>query len=61
MTWLLLFSSFAGAVLVLIADLLGRVLFAPSEVPAGIIMAAIGAPFFFSLLLKKGGNAHAKL
>ncbi len=58
---LLLFSSFAGAILVLIADLLGRVLFAPSEVPAGIIMAAIGAPFFFSLLLKKGGNAHAKL
>ena len=40
---------------------MGRVLFAPSEVPAGIIMAAIGAPFFFSLLLKKGGDAHAKL
>lgn len=58
---LLLFSSLAGAILVLMADLLGRVLFAPAEVPAGIVMAAIGAPFFFSLLLKKGGDAHAKL
>lgn len=58
---LLLFSSLAGAVLVLVADLLGRVLFAPAEVPVGIVMAAIGAPFFFALLLKKGGDAHAKL
>ena len=58
---LLLFSSLAGAALVLVADLLGRVLFAPAEVPVGIVMAAIGAPFFFALLLKEGGDAHAKL
>lgn len=42
-----------GATLVILADLLGRVLFAPSEVPAGIITAFIGAPFFFALLLQR--------
>lgn len=46
-------SALLGAVLVTLADLLGRVLFAPSEVPAGIITAVIGAPFFFSLLLQR--------
>lgn len=46
-------SALLGAVLVTLADLLGRVLFAPSEVPAGIITALIGAPFFFVLLLQR--------
>ena len=40
-----------GGILVILADLAGRVLFAPSEVPAGIITALLGAPFFFILLL----------
>jgi iron complex transport system permease protein len=42
-----------GAALVILADLLGRVLFAPSEVPAGIVTAMLGAPFFFGLLLQR--------
>ena len=42
-----------GGTLVVLADLLGRVLFAPSEIPAGIITALIGAPFFFALLLQR--------
>ena len=42
-----------GGTLVVLADLLGRVLFAPSEIPAGIITALIGAPFFFVLLLQR--------
>ncbi|MBQ9148314.1 MAG: iron ABC transporter permease [Oscillospiraceae bacterium] len=46
-------SALLGAILVILADLLGRVLFAPSEVPAGIITALIGAPFFFILLLQR--------
>ena len=46
-------SVLLGAMLVLLADLLGRVLFAPSEIPAGIITALIGAPFFFVLLLRR--------
>ena len=46
-------SAMLGGSLVVLADLLGRVLFAPSEVPAGIITAFIGAPFFFVLLLQR--------
>ena len=46
-------SVLLGAAMVVLADLLGRVLFAPSEVPAGIITALIGAPFFFVLLLQR--------
>lgn len=46
-------SGLLGATLVILADMLGRVLFAPSEVPAGIITALIGAPFFFMLLLQR--------
>lgn len=42
-----------GGCMVTLADLLGRVLFAPSEVPAGIITALIGAPFFFVLLMQR--------
>ncbi len=42
-----------GGSLTVASDLAGRVLFAPSELPAGIIMALLGAPFFLVLLLKK--------
>lgn len=51
-------SALAGGTLVLLADLLGRTLFAPSELPVGIVMALIGAPFFLWLLLRKG-ERHA--
>jgi iron complex transport system permease protein len=39
-----------GALIVVAADLVGRTLFAPVELPAGLITAAIGAPFFIGLL-----------
>ena len=50
---LLLTSSFVGATLVIIADLFGRVLLAPTEIPVGVLMAVIGAPFFLFLLVKR--------
>jgi len=46
-------SALLGSIMVVLSDLLGRILFAPSEVPAGIITALIGAPFFFVLLLQR--------
>lgn len=49
-------SALLGASFVLLCDLIGRVLFAPYELPAGIIMAFIGGPFFLYLLLKKKGG-----
>lgn len=49
----LCYAAPLGGLLVLLADLLGRVLFAPSELPVGIILAFLGAPFFFYLLLRR--------
>lgn len=40
-----------GAISIVIADLIGRTLFLPKEVPAGVFIAAFGAPFFIYLLL----------
>lgn len=47
------FAGIFGAVLVMLSDLIGRTLFSPTELPAGIIMSFIGAPFFLWLLLKR--------
>nr|WP_269329160.1 iron ABC transporter permease [Kineosporia babensis] len=41
-----------GALLVVIADALGRTLIAPSQIPAGLMMALIGAPYFVWLLYR---------
>ncbi|MBE9166020.1 iron ABC transporter permease [Pleurocapsales cyanobacterium LEGE 06147] len=45
-------AAMMGGMLVVGADLLGRVMFAPLELPCGIITAAIGAPYFVYLLIK---------
>lgn len=45
-------SAVAGAAFVVVCDLLARVLFAPYEVPVGILMAFLGGPFFIYLILK---------
>ncbi|MBO5030986.1 MAG: iron ABC transporter permease [Lachnospiraceae bacterium] len=54
--YLLPCSALLGACFVLICDVLGRVLFSPFELPAGILMSFIGGPFFLYLLLKKKGG-----
>ena len=41
----------------LVADLLGRILFVPSELSVGIVMAFVGAPFFLWLLVKRRSYA----
>ncbi|WP_391510130.1 FecCD family ABC transporter permease [Negativicoccus succinicivorans] len=43
-------SVLGGAAVMVLSDTLGRVAFAPIEVPVGIIMAFLGAPFFLYLL-----------
>ena len=43
-------SALAGAVFLVIADLLARIILIPAEIPVGIITAIIGAPFFIYLL-----------
>jgi len=47
-------SFLVGAVMLVGADLIVRVLFAPLEVPAGTVTAVIGTPYFLFLLMRKG-------
>jgi len=44
-------SALLGALLVLLADWLSRILLAPTELPVGILMALTGGPFFIWLLM----------
>jgi iron complex transport system permease protein len=45
-------AALLGAVFLLIADMVSRVVVAPAELPVGIITATIGGPFFLWILLK---------
>jgi iron complex transport system permease protein len=45
-------SALAGSLLVITADTIGRWILQPSEVPTGIVVAVIGAPYFLYLLAK---------
>ena len=48
-----------GASFVCICDTVARTVFAPYEIPVGIIMAFLGAPFFVFILIRgKGGHAR---
>ena len=47
-------SALLGAALVLVADIAARMVVRPAELPIGIVMAAIGAPVFLHLVLKRG-------
>ncbi len=48
-----------GATLTVLSDTAGRTLFAPTEVPVGVITALLGAPFFILILLK-GRHGYAE-
>ena len=49
----ILTSMLLGGTILIGADLLIRVAFAPLEVPAGTVTALIGAPYFVYLLMRK--------
>jgi len=51
--FLLPFSIVGGAALVVIADTAARSLFDPIELPVGILLAALGGPFFIVLLRRR--------
>lgn len=51
--YLLIASALAGAVLLVAADTFARVIIAPTEIPVGMVTAAVGAPFFIVLLRQK--------
>jgi iron complex transport system permease protein len=48
--WLLPYAALFGSILLLLADLCARLLFQPQEIPVGLVMPLIGAPFFIHLV-----------
>ncbi|WP_433134353.1 iron ABC transporter permease [Micromonospora sp. CA-240977] len=51
-------AALLGAALVSIADTLGRTVIAPAQVPAGLVTAMIGAPYFVWLLWRSRAMAN---
>ncbi|MGS2722991.1 FecCD family ABC transporter permease [Porticoccus sp. GXU_MW_L64] len=51
--YLLPAAAMAGAILLVLADLVARVVLAPAELPTGILTALLGVPFFVSLLIQQ--------
>jgi len=50
--YLIPFSGLLGAIVLLLADTVGRIVIAPYEIPVGVIMTVCGGPFFLYLLRK---------
>ena len=51
-------SGLVGAILLVVADIIGRTIIAPTEIPVGIVTAFIGAVFYIFLAnkeMKRGG------
>ncbi len=55
--WLIPCSGLLGAALLLTADMLGRVVARPGELPAGIVLALVGPPFFVALVRRRRNPA----
>ena len=55
--WIVPYSMVLGALLLLAADVAGRVVARPAEVEVGIVMAVLGAPFFI-VLVRRGKLAQ---
>ncbi len=52
---LLPLAALFGACFLMVADAIARSLYAPAEMPVGVITALLGAPFFLLLLRRRGG------
>ena len=51
--WVLVYSAVLGAAVMLIADVVGRVVISPSELPTGVMISLLGAPVFIMLVRRK--------
>ncbi|TRW79704.1 iron chelate uptake ABC transporter family permease subunit [Mycolicibacterium sp. 018/SC-01/001] len=54
--WILAYSVVVAPVVLLAADIVGRVVIAPSELPAGIVTAFVGAPVLIWLIRRRGAD-----
>jgi len=51
-------SALGGAIVLLFADTLSRIVISPAELPIGVVMALVGGPFFLTLLLGDYGRRN---
>lgn len=49
----LLSSAICGAIVMVLADLAGRTLLSPVEIPVGVITAVVGGPYLLWILIRK--------
>ncbi|SDW19455.1 iron complex transport system permease protein [Marinococcus luteus] len=54
--WVLPFSALLGAVLLVSADVLARLIIMPQEVPIGVMTALVGGPFFIYIARRGVSN-----
>ncbi|MFS0871843.1 iron ABC transporter permease [Paenibacillus xylanilyticus] len=53
-------SALAGAVMLVLADTIGRTVMAPTEIPSGILIALIGTPYFLYLMYRSNWRKSIK-
>lgn len=51
--WVLPAAALLGPVMLLVADVIGRIVFPPSEVPVAVMTALLGVPFLIALVRRK--------
>jgi iron complex transport system permease protein len=51
--WIIAYSALLAPILLLIADVIGRVVISPAELEVGVVIALIGAPVFIALVRRK--------
>jgi iron complex transport system permease protein len=51
--WILPYSMVVGAVLVLVADVIGRLVLRPSELEVSVVTAVLGAPVFIAIVRRR--------
>lgn len=58
--WIIPYSAVTGAIFLVVADIAGRLVLRPLELPVGVMTAAIGGPIFIYLVRWKVGRGMAK-
>ncbi|WP_307830719.1 iron chelate uptake ABC transporter family permease subunit [Rhodococcus sp. KRD162] len=51
--WLVPYAGLMGGVMLMVADVIGRVVVRPGELQVGIVLALVGAPFFIALVRRR--------
>ncbi|QXE36287.1 iron ABC transporter permease [Streptomyces sp. GMY02] len=51
--WVLPMAALLGPVMLLVSDVVGRIVFPPGEIPAGVATALLGVPFLVALVRRK--------